>query len=578
MATTPPTPESRPSVDRDSAQRDDGAWDEEVDLLVVGSGAAGMVGAIAAHDAGLTALVVEKADVFGGSTALSGGGIWIPDNPTLRAAGRGDSRTEVRRYLQAVVGDRVPADRLDVYAQRGPEVLEMLHRVSRHMEFSWCPGYSDYHPEEPGGRPLGRTIEPRPIDGRLLGEDERHLKGLDVPAPMGLWLTGYEARVLMMVQRDWRSWRMLPVAGWRVVSNLFRRRRMKTLGAALIARLRLTMKDLGIPLWLRAPVTRLVVEDGRVTGAVVGREGGEVRVRARHGVLLATGGFDHDMEMRKAHLPEPGRPDHSMGAPGNTGDGHRLGAQVGAATDLMDDAWWMPGVALPEGGVFPLVSERCIPPMVIVNSEGRRFANESAPYVNFVHAQLDGGHIPAYEIFDAKARRRYQFAGVLPGKDFPAEWYRTGLAAKAESLSALAEAIGVPGDALRQTVERFNTFARLGKDRDFGRGDSAYDHYYGDPTLPNPVLDTIDAGPYYAVRIEAGDLGTKGGVVTDAAGRVLRADGGAVEGLYASGNVSASVMGNDYAGAGATIGPAMVFAHLAVEHAAGRARQAVVAD
>ncbi|MFE8013904.1 FAD-binding protein [Streptomyces antibioticus] len=541
-----------------------------MDFLAVGSGAAGMVGAIAAHDAGLTALVVEKAGVFGGSTALSGGGIWIPDNPTLRAIGRGDSRAEVRRYLQAVVGDRVPGARLDAYAERGPEVMEMLHRVSRHMEFRWCPGYSDYHPEEPGGRPLGRTIEPRPIDGRLLGEDEQYLKGMDVPAPMGLWLTGYEARVLMMMQRDLKSWRMLPVAAWRVVSNLFRRRHMKTLGAALIARLRLTMKDLGIPLWLRAPVTRLVVEDGRVTGAVVERDGRELRVRARRGVLLATGGFDHDTVMRDAHLPPHGRADFSMGAPSNTGDGHRLGEQVGAATDLMDDAWWMPGIALPEGGVFPLVSERCIPPMIIVNTSGRRFTNESAPYVNFVHAQLDGGYVPLYEIFDAKARRRYQFAGVLPGKDFPEEWYRAGLVAKAKTLTELAQAIGVPAGTLKQTVERFNTFASDGKDRDFGRGDSAYDHYYGDPTLPNPVLDTIDGGPYYAVRLEAGDLGTKGGLVTDAAGRVLRPDRSAVEGLYASGNVSASVMGNEYAGAGATIGPAMVFAFLAVQDAAER--------
>jgi 3-oxosteroid 1-dehydrogenase len=544
------------------------SWNHEVDVLVAGSGAGGMVGAIAAHDLGLSTLVVEKAGVFGGSTALSGGGIWIPDNPTLRAIGRGDSRDEVRRYLQAVVGDRVPTARLDAYAHRGPEVLEMLHRVSRHMEFSWCPDYSDYHPEEPGGRPRGRTIEPRPIDARLLGEDAEHLQGMDVPAPMGLWMTGYEARVLMMFRRTWKSWRMFPVAGWRVVSNLFRRRRMKTLGAALIARLRLTMKDLDIPLWLRTPVTELVVEDGRVVGAVVEHEGRPIRVRARCGVLLATGGFDHDPELRAKYLPEPGQANFSMGAVSNVGDGHRLGEQNGAALDLMDDAWWMPGVALPGGGVFPLVSERCIPPMVIVNMEGKRFTNESAPYVNFVHDQLEGGYVPIYEIFDAKARKRYQFAGVMPGQDFPEPWYRTGLVTKADTLAELADRIGVPAGNLAATVERFNRFARSGRDEDFGRGDSAYDHYYGDPTLPNPVLDTIDAGPYYAVRIEAGDLGTKGGLVTDADGRVLRVDGGVVEGLYATGNVSASVMGNEYAGAGATIGPAMVFAYLAARAAA----------
>ncbi|MGW9131940.1 FAD-binding protein [Streptomyces sp. NPDC055681] len=561
MTSTASSPGGSPGSDSPS-------WDHEVDVLVAGSGAGGMVGAIAAHDLGLSTLVVEKAAVFGGSTALSGGGVWIPDNPALRKIGRGDSRDEVRRYLQAVVGDRVPAARLDAYAQRGPEVLEMLYRVSRHMQFTWCPDYSDYHPEEPGGRPRGRTIEPRPIDARLLGEDEKYLTGMDVPAPMGLWMTGYEARVLMMIGRSWKSWRMIPVAGWRVISNVFRRRKMKTLGAALIARLRLTMKELDVPLWLRTPISELVVEDGRVVGAVVKGDGRPLRIRARRGVLLATGGFDHDPELRAKYLPGPGQANFSMGALSNVGDGHRLGEQVGADLDLMDDAWWMPGVALPTGGVFPLVSERCIPPMVIVNMEGKRFTNESAPYVNFVHAQLDGEYVPVYEIFDAKARKRYQFAGNLPGKDFPESWYGTGLVTKAATLAELANRIGIPADNLTATVERFNRFARAGRDEDFGRGDSAYDHYYGDPTLPNPVLDTIDGGPYYAVRIEAGDLGTKGGLVTDADGRVLNPDGSVIDGLYAAGNVSASVMGNEYAGAGATIGPAMVFAYLAARAAA----------
>ncbi|MEV5835429.1 FAD-binding protein [Nocardia sp. NPDC052112] len=542
-------------------------WDHEVDILVAGSGAGGMVGAIAAHDAGLSALVVEKSAEFGGSTGLSGGGIWIPDNPVLRRLGRGDDRTEVRKYLQAIIGDRVPAANLDAYAYRGPEVLEMLERISRYMAFTWCPGYSDYHPEEPGGRPLGRTIEPKPIDARLLGDEESLLRAMNVPAPMGLWMTGYEARTLMMFRRTWRAWRMFPVAGWRVVSNVFRRRHMKTLGAALIARLRLTMRDLDIPMWLRSPVTELVVEDDRVAGAVVQRNGSAIRVRARRGVLLATGGFDHDQVLRDAYLPAPGRPDYSMGSPDNTGDGHRLGETAGAAMDLMDDAWWMPGVALPDGSVFPLVSERCIPPMVIVNQEGKRFVNESSPYVNFVHAQLDGNYVPIHEIFDTKARSRYQFAGVLPGQDFPQSWYDTGLVTKAATLEELAEKIAVPANNLRETIDRFNRFARNGRDEDFGRGDSAYDHYYGDPTLPNPVLDEIEAGPYYAIRLEAGDLGTKGGLVTDEHARVLRADGTVVDGLYAAGNVSASVMGNEYAGAGATIGPAIVFAYLAAQHA-----------
>ncbi|GAA0956949.1 FAD-binding protein [Actinocorallia libanotica] len=544
------------------------AWDHEVDVLVAGSGAGGMTGAIAAHDAGLSALLVEKAAFFGGSTALSGGGIWMPNNPTLKAIGRGDDPADVRRYLQEVVGDRVSPARLDAYVEEGPKALEMLYRVSRHMDFTWCPDYSDYHPELPGGRPRGRTIEPGPIDAKLLGEDEKHLLPASLPSPMGLWFTGSEGRKLMLVRRTWSGKWMIRVAAWRVVSNLFRRRHMKTLGASLAVRLRLTMKDLGIPLWLKAPITELVVEDGRVVGAVVERDGRPVRVRARRGVMLATGGFDHDPEMRERYLPELGRDDHSAGAAANVGDGIRIGEKAGAALDLMDDAWWMPSIKRPDGSVFPLVTERCIPRMVIVDQKGERFTNEAAPYVNFVHAQLEGGHVPAYEILDAKARARYQFAGIMPGQPFPKDYYTSGLVTRADTLSELAERIKVPADALQATVDRFNVFARNGRDEDFGRGDSRYDHYYGDPTLPNPNLDEIDGGPYYAIRIEAGDLGTKGGLLSDEHGRVLRPDGGAIEGLYTTGNASASVMGNEYAGAGATIGPAMAFAYTAMRHAA----------
>lgn len=558
------TDSDQPSVERDS-------WDVVVDVLVAGSGAAGMIGAIAAHDHGLETLIVEKGEKFGGSTALSGGVLWIPDNAVLRKLGRGDDRADVLRYLKAVVGDRVPEDRLAAYAARGPEVIDMLDRVSRHMSFTWCRGYSDYHPELPGGRPLGRSIEPDPIDARKLGQDEPYLLSFDVPAPMGVWFTGYEARHLMMLKRTWKARSMLLVAGWRVVSNLLLRRRMKTLGAALIARLFLTLKDLGIPLWRETAVTELLVEDGVVVGAVVVRAGQELRVRARRGVLMATGGFDHDPVMRKEHLPELAQADYSAGASTNTGDGHRIGEEVGAAFDLMDDAWWMPSIALPRGGVFPLVSERCIPPMVIVGMDGRRFTNESAPYVNFVHTQIERGQVPAYEIFDAKAKSRYQFAGTLPGKPFPRSFYKSGLVTQADTLTELADKIGLPARALEDTVERFNEGARAGRD-EFGRGVSAYDHYYGDPTLPVPNLDAMESGPYYAVRIEAGDLGTKGGLVTDAHGRVQRPDGSVIPGLYAAGNVSAAVMGTDYAGAGATIGPAMVFAYLAMEHAAQQPR------
>ncbi|WP_405754917.1 FAD-binding protein [Streptomyces sp. NBC_01411] len=546
------------------------AWDHQFDFVVVGSGGGGMTAALTAADSGLSTVVVEKAAMYGGTTGISGGGIWIPNNPTLRAEGHDDSRASVRRYLDLLTEGRVPAARLDAYVDHGPAAMELLCG-SKWMRLSWTKGYADYHPEYEGGRPLGRSVEALPFDTRKLGEDEKYQRPNSLKGPLGLWVTGKDYHDLAMVKRTWRGRRASLVAAWRVSSNLIRRRHMSTGGRALVARMRMVLKDAGIPLWLRTPMTSLVTaDDGRVTGIVVEREGTAVRIGARRGVLLATGGFDHNQQMREKYLPDGGQADFSAGAQENAGDGILAGLELGAAVDFMDDAWWMPSVRHPSGATIPLVSERCIPPSLIVASNGRRFTNESSPYTNFVHDQLDGGHVPAWFVMDAKARSRYPFAQVLPGMPFPEEFYASGLAHRSRTLDGLARGIGVPPEELTATVERFNGFARTGKDTDFGRGDSAYDRYYGDPTLPNPNLDEIREPPFYAVRIEAGDLGTKGGLVCDEHSRVLREDGTCVRGLYATGNTSASVMANEYAGPGATIGPSIVFGYVAARHAAGR--------
>ncbi|MBL3808227.1 FAD-binding protein [Streptomyces sp. BRB081] len=543
-------------------------WDEEFDFVVVGSGGGGMAAALTAADSGLSTVLVEKGKMYGGTTGISGGGIWIPNNPTLRAEGHDDSRESIRAYLDLLTEGRVPAARLDAFVDQGPATMELLEK-SRWMRFSWVKGYADYHPEYEGGRPQGRSVEAKPFDTRKLGEDEKYQRPNSLKGPLGLWVTSKDYHDLAMVKRTWRGRRASVVAAWRVSSNVVRRRHMATGGRALVARLRMALKDAGVPLWLRSPMTELVVDEaGKVTGVLVSREGRTVRVGARHGVLLATGGFDHNPRMREKYLPEGGRDDHSAGAVENVGDGILAGQALGAALGFMDDAWWMPSVHHPAGATVPLVSERCIPPSVIVSGDGRRFTNESSPYVNFVHDQLAGGHVPAWFVMDAKARARYPFAQVLPGAPFHKAFYEQGIVHRADSIGALAERIGLPADTLAETVERFNGFARTGKDTDFGRGDSAYDRYYGDPTLKNPNLDVIDKAPYYAVRIEVGDLGTKGGLVCDEHSRVLREDGTAIAGLYATGNASAAVMGNEYAGPGATIGPAMVFGHIAARHAA----------
>jgi 3-oxosteroid 1-dehydrogenase len=298
------------------------------------------------------------------------------------------------------------------------------------------------------------------------------------------------------------------------------------------------------------------------------RDGKPVLIRARRGVLIATGGFERNEQMRRQYQQAPIGSDWTTGATGNTGDGIVAGQRLGAATGLLDDAWWGPSIPLPRGPYFCL-AERNLPGCVMVNGAGRRFVNESAPYVDAVHAMYAGNtednpHIPAWLVFDQRYRDRYVFAGLPPGRPLPRRWYAAGAVFRAPDLGKLAAAIGVDPDGLAQTVARFNSFAEAGTDEDFHRGESAYDRYYGDPRVrPNPNLAPLARAPFYAVKIVPGDLGTKGGLRTDARARVLRPDGSVIPGLYAAGNASAAVMGHSYAGAGATIGPAMTFGYLA---------------
>jgi 3-oxosteroid 1-dehydrogenase len=545
-------------------------WSHEVDLLVVGSGAGGMTAALTGALEGLETLLVEKAPVYGGTTALSGGGIWVPNNPAVEKAGVTDPPQRVMDYLEHITEGRVPRARLAAYVEHGPAMFRMFADRTRHLEFTWCPGYSDYHPEAPGGRPEGRSVECPPFDLDLLGDVAEKQRGTSMKVPGGLVITSADYVKLNMLTRTWRARRTAFRLGVQGTLNRLRRRCMVSLGQSLVARLRLSLAEAGVPVWLDSPLLDLVRdEQGTVVGAVVRHDGDAVRIRARKGVVVASGGFDHNEAMRKEHLPEVGRDDVSGGAETNTGDGIQAGQSVGAAVDLMDDAWWMPSIRRPDGKVHALVAERSIPNSLIVTPQGERFANEASPYVTFVHQQIEGGHPYLWFVMDQTARRRYPFGAVIPGKDLPETWYEAGLAHRADTLAGLAEAIDVPAETLEATVSRYNALVATGRDTDFGRGESAYDRYYGDPTLPNPVLGPVTEAPYLAVRIEAGDLGTKGGLLTDEHGQVVDTDGQLIPGLYATGNAAASVMGNDYAGAGATIGPAMVFGYVAARHAAG---------
>ncbi|WP_063048948.1 3-oxosteroid 1-dehydrogenase [Nocardia arthritidis] len=546
----------------------------EFDVVVVGSGAAGMTAALTAAYRGLSVTLIEKSRSFGGSTARSGGGIWIPNNPVLRREGVPDSPELARTYLKAVVGDRVPEAKQRAFLDRGPEMMRYLGARSEYWEFVYDRGYCDYHPEFPGGLAQGRSIEPAPLDGRLLGGDLHKINQPTMSGPKGIAFTVSDFHDLNMIARTWAGKRTAIRVGMQAVANKLRGRLPLSLGKALAARLWLSLRDAGVPVWLNTPLTDLITEAEAVVGVRAEHNGTPVVIKARRGVVLAAGGFEHNLRMREQYMSGPQSTEWTVGATENVGEGIVAGQKAGGAVDLMGDAWWGPSVRNPDGPPFFCLAERSQPGGIMVNHAGERFVNESAPYVNVVHKMYEQeatgvGHIPAYFIMDQRFRDRYLFLGNFPKRPLPRKYADAGIIDQAETLAELAAKIGVPPAALTATVERFNRFARAGRDEDFRRGDSAYDRYYGDPTVrPNPCLAPIEQGPFYAVEMVPGDLGTKGGLVTDEHARVLDSDDRPIPGLYAAGNNSASVMGNDYAGAGATIGPAMVFGYIAAVHLA----------
>lgn len=566
------------------------AFDHAVDVLVVGSGAGGMTAAMAADAAGLQTLVVEKSAYFGGSTALSGGGIWVPGAPAQRRAGYAPAPADVIEYLRRVTGGLVSPARIRQYVESAPRMLEFLEGLSPWLEFVWKPGYADYYPELPGGSELGSTINVPPIDLRSLGADEEKLLRPLALAPKGIWLRPNELRSFYRIRQSWSGKAVLLKLIVRMVRARVLGERMAAIGQSLAARMRLAMKQRDIALWLDSPMTELLADtDGSVIGALVDRAGVPARIGARHAVILACGGFDHDLAWRKQHQPIVDR-DWSFGNPAATGDGIRAGQRLGAAAELLDEAWWFPAIQWPDGRMQFMLNERMMPAQFIVNGAGRRFINEAAPYMDFGHAMIEGQksgvtHIPCWLITDHRSWNRYVIAGHLPipkipgapvptGRKVPVAWLESGVVKAARTWEELAAKIGVPGAQLQATATRFNELARTGHDDDFSRGDSAYDNYYGDPTLPNPNLYPLGDPPYYAFRIVLGDLGTSGGLRTDEHARVLRCDDTVVRGLYAVGNTSAPVMGRSYAGAGATIGPAMTFGYVAAKHVAAQARNA----
>jgi 3-oxosteroid 1-dehydrogenase len=561
------------------------AWDQEVDFLVVGSGAGGLTAAIRACDLGASVLVIEKAPVFGGSSAISGGVVWVPANYMMLRAGIQDSQEEGLRYLEQVTAGSASSKRLRAYVETAPRMLEYLAERSR-IRFQMMDDYPDYFAEQEGGKKGGRSCEPQEFDALELGEEfsRQNLHPREIYI-MGFMTTlASEGKPLM--RNDSQGVRILLREVFRYFFNFRARwRRLPntrlTLGGALVGRARVSLMDRGMPLWLNTKLEDLVIEQGRAVGVVVEREGEALRIGVRKAVLLAAGGFECNAELRRKYQQAPIGSDWTAGTRSNMGDTIAIGERIQAAFDLMEDAWWCPVFRIPdEEKPRVVIFERSLPGSIVVNSRGERFMNEAQPYndaVKRIYAanSSEASTIPAYLIFDRRFRRKYAVGPVFPASMQP-DWAlaknRKGFLRRDATLEGLARQLGIDPERLSNTVERFNGFARSGEDLDFGRGDSAQDRYY---TVradgPNPNLAEIAKPPFYAVEMWPGDLGTKGGLRTDEHARVLRESGEVIPGLYATGNCSAAVMGHSYPGAGGTIGPAMTFGFRAAEHAVGDA-------
>ncbi len=550
-------------------------WDLETDIVVVGSGAAGLTSALTASSLGLDVLVIEKATCYGGTTALSGGVIWVPNNRLMKQHNIEDSSDEALRYLKHNVGNRVSEAKLAQLAMMSSKMLD--HMVDhKFLKVTTFENFPDYSPESPGGLSQGgRSVEPMGFPGRKLGKALTQMRKKGTTFAAGMVGTMTELRQLAEIRSNpkvfMKAWKVFPRNLW---NKLLGRSHLST-GSSLIAWLRNGLLKEEVPLMLRTELVELITSEEGVIGLVAKASGKLLKIKALKGVVITAGGFEHNSTMRKEFLPQQPKSTYTSGSSENTGDGINAGINIGAAVDIMDDAWWAPSLMVPEQGPQIVIFERGKPGNIIVNSAGKRYANEADPYNELVKQmheahRSDASAVPSYLIFDSVFRNRYPLAGMLPGIT-PSDYLKLGFIIKASSVRELALKCDIPPNTLVETIERFNDMALQGKDHDFNRGESAFDKFSGDPQIkPNPCLGPITKAPFYAVKLYPGDLGTKGGLLTNEYAQVINNDGVPITGLYSAGNSSAAVTGNFYPGAGGTIGPAMTFGYIAAIHASGQ--------
>jgi 3-oxosteroid 1-dehydrogenase len=540
-------------------------WDETADFVIVGSGGGSMCAALACVDMGLRPLILEKEPLVGGSTAMSGGILWIPGNALMAEAGVADSPELGLKYLQGLVPEQPGSTlaRKQAYVNTGPKMVDWLR--AKGIPFVYCRGWPDYYDEQPGGQPQGRSLGMALFDVRKLGKWKDKLRRNFVRLPV----QGVEGHKMMLAARTLTGMLTSVKVGARILKTKLLGTEYAGSGAAIQGWMLFTALKAGIDIRTDCPTIDLVTEDGRVTGVIAKQNGKTVRIGANRGVLINAGGFARNAEMRKQFGPQPSFTEWTASNPGDTGEMLKTAMGLGAATHGLDRAIWVVASRQPNGNLGIHANELAKPHLIVVDKNGKRFTDESCSYMETGQNIYKAGAVPCWAIMDSRHRARYSWA-LTPPRYTPSEWISSGYMKKAATVDELAEKCGIDKAGLNATVARFNGFVAGGRDEDFHRGERAYDRYFGDPThKPSPTLGTVSQPPYFAVELYPGDVGTYGGLVTDENGRVLKEDGEVIPGLYATGNVTAGVTGAVYPGAGASIGASFIFGYRAARHAGG---------
>ncbi|MBD63291.1 MAG: hypothetical protein CMD68_04335 [Gammaproteobacteria bacterium] len=563
-------------------------FDEIFDVLVVGSGCGGLTAALTANISNsASVLVIEKNDLIGGTSATSGGVIWIPNNHHAIEAGADDSILEAKEYLKSTIpSDEFNEPMIDAYLKHGPKMVRFMED-NTDVSYSSLQHYPDYFQDAPGVKLGNRALEPTPVSAKTLGKD---VDKLHPSGPQTILFGRYgvnfeESHAFTTQSPGWlklflkiffKYWLDIP---WRIKRK---RSRRLAFGAASVTRLISSINKRNIPIWTSTELKEFIIEDNRVTGVLIEKDKKLMKIKTNRGVIVASGGFGQNQSMREKYLPKPTNADWGCEPKTNTGDPIRAAEAIGAKLKFMDKAWWVTTVKAPDED-FPRLSEieKSMPGNYTVNKSGKRFANESQNYLTFMlevlKKQAEGeSFTPMYMIFDSNHRKNYPVGPLMPGKFFPdplvqlvhRNWFNNDFITKANSIEELAKKTGINVDGLIETIKKVNEFSQTGKDLDFQRGDNERDRFSGDQSLVNPCLGPVDQAPYYAMRIDPGEFATCGGMVINENGQVMDNNNNPIPGLYASGNCTPALL-TTYPGPGATIGPAMTYGFIAAKHLTG---------